>query len=523
VGRYLLVALPFALGLLAKPMLVTLPCVLLLLDYWPLGRFRTRGFARLLGEKLPLLALSALSCSITWYAQREGGAVGSLEAYPLTVRVSNALVAYGAYVGKAVWPIHLAAFYAHPGERVPVWTVVGAGLGLGVVTALAWWQRRRRPYLIVGWLWYLGTLVPVIGLVQVGMQAMADRYMYIPLIGLALMVAWGLADLADLVAWQPEGRVTVTGAVSLWLVCLTVLARLQVGSWSDSITLWEQVLRVDPESPEAQLNLANLWLKKGKAAKAADYGRQALKAQPDNGLLNSNLAAALDELGEYAEAEPYHRKAVQIAPGSALAHYRYGLHLAQQPEHLAEAAAELREALRLDPASAEAHYNLGLVLGFQRQPAEATVQLEKAVQLRPEAAPFHFRLAMLLQEQGRIPEAVAHYRRVLELDASLVEAADRLAWILATDSDPKVRDGAEALRLAHAVCQATGYRRPQPLDTLAAALAESGRFSDACEAARQAVALATEVTPDLVPPIRERLRLYQAGKPCHGDFRIPHQ
>jgi protein O-mannosyl-transferase len=519
-GRYLLVVGLLGLGLLAKPMLVTLPCVLLLLDYWPLGRFGACPFPRLLGEKLPLLALSALSCGITWYAQRAGGAVVSLEDYPLAVRVNNALVAYGAYVGKAVWPAHLAALYTHPGETLPPWEPAVAGLGLGPVTALAWWQRRRRPYLIVGWLWFLGTLVPVIGLVQVGMQAMADRYTYIPLIGLSLMAAWALADLAG---WTPEVRAALAAAAGLWLVCLTLLARVQVGYWGDSITLWEQVLRVEPESYVAQLNLTNLWLGEGHAAKAVEYARQALHAKPNDGLLNSNLASALDELGEHGEAEPYHRRAVQVAPNSALAHYRYGLHLAQQPEHLEEAVDQFSEALRLNPTSPDAYFNLGLALGFQRKPAEAIIQLGKAVRLRPKAAPFRFRLAMLLQEQGRISEAVAHYRRVLELDSSFAEAADRLAWILATDPDPKVRDGSEAVRLAHAACEATGYCRPEALDTLAAGLAESGQFSDACAAARQALARAAERDPDLVNPIRQRLRLYETGKPCHGNFRIPHR
>jgi Flp pilus assembly protein TadD len=519
-GRYLLAAGAFGLGLLAKPMLVTLPCVLLLLDYWPLRRFGVRPLHHLIGEKLPLLAMSAVSCGITWYAQREGGAVGSLEDYPLAARIGNALVAYGAYVGKAFWPVHLAAFYPHPGAALPAWKAVGAGVGLAAATALAWRQRRRFPYLIVGWFWYLGTLVPVIGLVQVGMQAMADRYTYIPLIGLSLMIAWGLADLA---AWRPEKRAALAWAAGLWLVCLTVLARVQVGYWADSITLWEQVLRVCPESYVAHFNLANLLIANGKAPLAVEHCREALKLKPDDGLLNSNLASALDEAGQREEAEVHHRLAVQFAPNAALAHHRYGIHLAQRPEHLAEAVEQFTEAIRLAPDFADAHFNLGIALGFEGKREESIARLQEAVRLREDSSPFHYRLAMGLQETGRTEEAAAHYRRALEIDPASAEAADRLAWILATDREATIRNGQEAVRLARQACEATGHRRPEPLDTLAAALAETGQFEHAVGAARQALALAPEVNPRLVKPIQERLHLYETGKPCHGDFRIPHQ
>ena len=255
-GRYLLILVCFSLGLMAKPMLVTLPFVLLLLDYWPLGRLRLKGPAaaaaspkpgpgvtikRLVWEKSPLFVISALSIVVTFYAQKEAGAISTLQTLPIANRLANAMVAYGSYLGKMFWPAHLAVFYPHPGHNLPIWQALAAGLALAVLTLLALRQARRHPYLLVGWLWYLGTLLPVIGLVQVGGQAMADRYTYVPFIGLFIVVVWGMADLAA--RWRAPKFLLPVGA-GVVLSALMVCTWVQVSYWRDSITLYEHTLEV---------------------------------------------------------------------------------------------------------------------------------------------------------------------------------------------------------------------------------------------------------------------------------------
>src|SRR3989442_4782799 len=240
--RYLVLAALFALGLMAKPQVITFPLVLLLWDYWPLGRVGStrefsnkvaqRGFSSLVIEKLPLIALSAASAIITMKAQSAGGAVRSEIEYPFAVRFGNALLAYARYLGKAVWPSHLAAMYPHPGESLQAWQAVAAALLLGFISAGVWAAPRRR-YLLVGWLWYLGTLVPMIGLVQVGGQAMADRYTYVPLVGIFVVAAWAVRDLTA--GWPVARRVAIAGA-ALALVGCAGVTWFQVGQWRDSET-----------------------------------------------------------------------------------------------------------------------------------------------------------------------------------------------------------------------------------------------------------------------------------------------
>jgi hypothetical protein len=274
-GRYLLILVSFSLGLMAKPMLVTLPLVLLLLDYWPLGRLSLRGLAaaapssasgprvvalkRLLWEKAPLFGLAILFSLVALYAQKEAGALWTGKTLPFAMRLANALVAYVSYLGKMWWPVHLAVLYPHPGPTLPLWQAVAAGLGLAALSCLAFWQSRRHPYLLVGWLWYLGTLVPVIGLVQVGRQAMADRYTYVPFIGVFIAVVWGLAALA---ARCRAPRFVLPVGAGVALSALAVCTWVQVGYWRDSIFLYEHTLEVTRSNPVIQNNLGEAWRRK---------------------------------------------------------------------------------------------------------------------------------------------------------------------------------------------------------------------------------------------------------------------
>ena len=286
VRRYLVVAALFALGLMAKPQVITFPLVLLLWDYWPLGRVGSthefsnkvaqRGFSSLVIEKLPLFALSAASAIITMKAQSAGGAVRSEIEYPFAVRFGNALLAYARYLGKAVWPSHLAAMYPHPGESLQAWQAVAAALLLGFISAGVWAARRRR-YLLVGWLWFLGTLVPMIGLVQVGGQSMADRYAYLPLIGLFVMIAWGVADWA-----QHKHLPTRWLGIPTVLVLLifSLLTHRQLAYWHDSITLWSHALEVTSRNFVAEDSLGGALVNEGEYEQAIPHFRSAVEIYP---------------------------------------------------------------------------------------------------------------------------------------------------------------------------------------------------------------------------------------------------
>jgi tetratricopeptide (TPR) repeat protein len=353
VGRYLLVFAALALGLLAKPMLVTWPCLLLLLDYWPLGRLRRGGPVPLrlvLAEKLPLFALAAVSCAVALFAQGRGGAIESLQEVPLGVRCANALVSYVAYLGMALWPAHLAPFYPHPGGALPWWQPAAAAVLLAGITALAAATAWRRPYLLVGWLWYVGTLVPVIGLVQVGDQTRADRYTYVPLVGLFLAAAWGLADLA---AHRPALRWPVIAAAVLGLAACFVCTVRQVGYWHDSQALWAHALRVTADNYVAENNLGLALLQDGRPEEAEGHFRAAVRFKATYARGYANLGLALDEQGKLAEAAACYSRALEIRPDLAATHNNLGIVLGKLGRG-DEAIAQLTEAVRLDPESAEA-------------------------------------------------------------------------------------------------------------------------------------------------------------------------
>jgi tetratricopeptide (TPR) repeat protein len=459
--------LTFALGLLAKPMLVTLPFVLLLLDYWPLGRMNGRFILHpssfILREKLPLFALALASCVVTFLAQRHGLAVAPLEAFPLAARLGNALLAYASYLGKTLWPMHLAVHYPHPGPAVSVAGAAAAGLLLAVLTALVLGPGRRRPYLAVGWLWFLGTLVPVIGLVQVGSQALADRYTYIPLIGLFLALTWGAADLAA--AWRlPRPYLIATAA--LVLSACGALTWVQVGYWKSSLHLWERAAAVSETDGLAHLNLGDCYRARGMFADAGRAYARAAEFGPGRPEPHAKLATVLADLGRPEQAAAEYRRAIDLDPKAAWLHFNRGSLLVQlgRPE---EAIAEFRAAGELDSASAWPHNNLGNLLRDQGRPEEALAEYRRAIDLDPDDALLHSNLGGLLQEVGRLEEALAEYRRALELGDEQawprLRACEQLAALRARLPDLVVgrdRPADNAERLAFAdLCRRPGERR----------------------------------------------------------------
>jgi protein O-mannosyl-transferase len=408
---YLLLVVVFTLGLLAKPMLVTLPLVLLLLDYWPLRRFDpVHSDPRVVLEKVPLLVLAALDSAITYSAQQRVGAVVSTAAIPFSDRLANAALAYAIYLGRTLLPVDLAAFYP---LHLPVplaWAAL-AGAGLLLISVAVLLAARRFPYLAVGWAWYLGTLVPVLGLVKQGEQSMADRFTYVPLIGVFIMLAWGLADLAAVRRWSPR-RLWVAAAAGLTACAL--LSIRQVGQWRDSTTLFRHALAVTSDNYLAHVNLGAALVAEGKIDEALPHFETALRIQPGFAKAHVNVGMALAALGDAAAASAAYEQALAIDPGSALAHYNLGVLRAQQGR-LDEAITEYRAALAADPDYVNAHNNLGLTLATLGRSTEAIEHYRAALAVQPDFAPAHSNLAVALEDAGQVDEALAHYQAAVQL------------------------------------------------------------------------------------------------------------
>jgi Tfp pilus assembly protein PilF len=484
VGRYAAVLGWFTLGLLAKPMLVTLPCVLLLLDYWPLGRLRSRPAAgaagegprvrQLLVEKVPLLALSVASSIVTLVVQSRGGAVSSLEAIPLGTRVANALTAYVAYLGKALWPAELSAHY--PLEAIPAWQWAGALVLLLGLTGLALGTVRRFPYLAVGWLWYLGTLVPVIGLIQVGTQSMADRYTYVPLIGIFVALVWAAGDLADRVRGI-SGWLRALAALVLAGCC--VASWLQVGTWKNTQTLFEHAIRVNPDNRLARRQLGQIYGEAGQLDQAIAQFREALRIAPDHARTHNNLGVMLRRQGRQDEA---------------IVHFQ--------------------EALRNEPDYAKAHSNLAAALGTRGDLDEALQHYETALRLAPHDTQTRCNLGLLLSQRGQYAAAMAQYREALRREPASVPGTCRLAWLIAVCPEPALRDGTEAVRLAERAAALERKKSPQVLDALAAAYANQARFAEAVPLAQEAAQLArAQQDQTWAAKIEERVELYRQRRP----------
>jgi tetratricopeptide (TPR) repeat protein len=492
--RYLGVCASMVAGLLAKPMLVTLPAVLLLLDYWPLRRLAVPGVetgerypvvsARIaILEKLPLLGLAVLSSVATLVAQSAGGAVQELVGLPLAARLGNAAVAYVTYLWKTIWPARLAVYYPHPaivdpdGATAQLVVGIAAATLLLLATALALRFAKSAPHAAVGWLWFLFTLVPVIGIVQVGNQALADRYTYLPLVGIYLAVVWTGHEFANR---RPRTRVALLAGSAIVVLALTAATSIQARTWRDSATLFRHAIRVTDDNYVAHVNLGNTFARAGELDSAEAQYREALRIEPDQ-------VEALHNLG--------------------------GILLQRGDPH--GAAAKYRAAIRLRPDYTDAHLHLGIALDFTGATRAALGHYERAARLDPDSHRAQEHLAGALARIGEDAEAARRYRRALGLRPDSLEAAHSLAWLLSTSPDASVRDGREALALARRCAEALGFGDPYALATLAAASAESGLFEDAVRWQRRAVDLAPEGARDL---FRDRLRLYLDGSPLREEL-----
>ncbi|MDY7093135.1 MAG: tetratricopeptide repeat protein [Acidobacteriota bacterium] len=444
-GRYGALLAAFALGLMAKPMLVTLPFVLLLLDAWPLRRlrgFETAGEAVLPGpaskealenkslwglvlEKLPLFALTAASSAITLAAQRAGGAVESFEALGLWGRLSNAAVGYLRYLGKLFWPQDLSLYYPLH-EVPPVWQALLALVLLAAVTAGAWLWRRQRPWLALGWLWFLGTLVPVVGLVQVGGQAIADRYTYVPSIGLGILLAGALTELA---ARRPPLRPAVLAGCAIVLAVLGWLTFLQAAYWENTFTLFERSIAVTEDNYLLQNNLGAAYTERGQPEKAVPLLEAAVATRPAYSEAHNNLGLAQLRRGQPEKAAASYRRALELEPRRTQVAINLGEALAAAGQ-LDEATAVLRRAVE-EGGGAQAHNNLGSTLAQSGNLAAALEQYRRALELDPDYASAHANRAQVLAAQGRLDEAAAAFRRSVELDPDNPQTLTNYATVLA--------------------------------------------------------------------------------------------
>ena len=449
-SRYLVVFAALAAGLAAKPMLVTLPAILLLIDYWPLGRvapghpFSSRAWTPLVVEKLPLLALSAASAIVTVMAQHSVEAIRDVEAVHLSTRVANAITSYWLYLVKTVWPVDLSPYYPYP-TSIPTVIVVAAAMALAGVTFLVVSLRARAPYSVVGWLWYLISLLPVIGLIQVGSQAMADRYTYLPLIGIFMLIAWGVADVATRRHVAPV--VLGTAAVAVVLL-LAIQARAQAHIWRDSVSLWTHALAVTPDNyfahgalgaallaradPTARQHLeAALTLRPDLADVHNDLGtllttrgeidagrrhlEDAVRLQPRFAEAHHNLGVALDRSGQSAAAIDHFQTALTINPALARTHNALGKLLAMGGD-AASALSHFNDAIRLSPDVSEVHHNAGLALATLGRHQDAILAFQEAVRLKPGSIESRHLLAVTLYREGRTADAARELRAILALD-----------------------------------------------------------------------------------------------------------
>ncbi|MGO9018456.1 MAG: tetratricopeptide repeat protein [Syntrophobacteraceae bacterium] len=485
--RYLAVLIFFALGLMAKPMLVTLPFVLLLLDYWPLQRLqaagsreqgarsekqdpklgqgplsankrklpkkptdqviaqssalspaasqkigreleafyarserspRTRSAVRvqsfalrpLLLEKIPLFALAALSCIVTYVAQKEGGSVVSIEGIRPGVRIANAFISYIIYIGKTIWPNNLAVFYPHPGS-LPLWQVFGAALLLIAVTFITIWEAERLPYLTVGWLWFTGTLVPVIGIVQVGAQAMADRYAYVPLIGLFIVAAWGIPELLKEWRYRKEALFVASALVLAYLLTVTWT---QVGYWNNSISLYDHSLKVTGNNDTILNNRGVAYRQLGNLRHAISDYDLAIEINPKNVEIYNNLGIAHGKLGDHRQAIEDFDRAVGIDPGHVEAHFNRGIAYDKLGK-LRQAIDDFDRVIEIDPEYVEAYFNRGVAYGKLGNQRRAIEDFDRVIGINPEDGRTYFNRAVAFGELGNRGQAIEDLKTAARL------------------------------------------------------------------------------------------------------------
>jgi len=542
--RYAAVILLFPLGLLAKNTLVTLPFVLLLLDWWPLKRMQPPTgavFGKLAREKIPLFAISAAASVATALIT---GDIPVGHQLPAWVRFENALITYVTYMGQMVFPVGLASPYPYPPNGASSWQAALALILLAAISAGVFVCRKKFPFLLVGWFWYLGMLVPLIGLMQISYYAHADRYTYLPGIGLAIAATWAVAEWSA--GWKFR-RAVSGGIMAVIITALMICARKQTSYWKDSVTLWnralsctsgnnfaaynmaialhdlgrlneavvyyQQALKMNTNDFQAECSLGTTLMEQGQPDKAIACFQKTLEIEPNYAQAHCNLGNALLQRGQTGEAVIHFQRAVAIQPDYAKARYDLANVLFDQG-HLDEAVGHYQKALETEPGFVEARYNLGNALLNLGRFDEAIAQFRTVLKMKPDYAGARNNLGAALMQSGRVTEATDEYRKALESQPDNVDALNNLAWSLATCPQASLRNGTNAVALAQKAVQLSGGENPLMLRTLAAADAEIGQYAAAMETARQALQLAARQKNDaLAATLQKELELYLMDTP----------
>ena len=526
---YVLALLFFAAGLLSKPMIVTLPFVLLLIDVWPLGRVKfgaskdnrisTRMVIRLIAEKVPFLLLAIVWSVITLIVQKEGGGLARMETVDAATRIATAIVSYAIYVWKTFWPDNLALFYPYS-RHLPWLAVLAAVTVLVAISAICIRRRNSSPFLLFGWLWFLGMLVPVIGILQIGGQARADRYTYLPQTGLIIALTWTALNLSR--SW-PHRRALLTGTAAIVLAVLAWRTWDRTAVWQDSESVWRETLAATRPNYTAHVQLCDALLRQGRIDEAIAEAEMAVRLQPNGVEGHSNLAIALSKKGDTENALSQWQRALDLKPNRPKLHYNIATILAEAGR-LDEAISHYEQELQIQPEFAEGHNNLGSALLRKGRLDDALVHFEKALAANPRLAKPRYNAATVLVQKGRAREAVDHLQQLLELDPSNadarvelgvawsqagrmdlainawektlesqpdnINAAYDLAWVHATFPEDAIRDGKKAVRLAEHALQLSGETNPRIYRLLAAAYAENDQFDKAIETAQRGSELA---------------------------------
>jgi len=509
--RYAAVTLFFILGLLVKPMLVTLPGLLLVLDYWPLGRWSARAWV----EKAPLFVVSAVCCVVTILVGRTAPGPPAV-IFPLSWRVGNALVSCVTYLRQMVFPTGLAVLYPFPGGGQPLWKVATSALFLAALSVWFFVRRKKEPYLLAGWLWYLGTLAPVLGVLQMGRESHADRYTYLPQIGIYILLTWALAE-------RLPRKVLGAAAIPV-IAALSVCAWVQTSYWKDSETLWRRDIAATPGQPSvlSRLDLGLALGNKGRYDEAIAEFNKALALDSDVFATRvmrrdcyGDLGLAYIQKNEPGEAVRNYRKALEIGPEAAQCRYNLGYALLRDGK-ADDAIPELRRALELKPEYPEALLNLGGALRAKGRVDDAILQYRKALEAWPDYPEANYDLGNALLQKGEVKEAVQCFKKTLQASPEFAPALNNLAWVMATSSDGSLRDAPLAIQLAAEASRLSG-RDADTLRTLAAAYASAGRFAEAVQTCAEAAkAASSQGDAARAAVIGKELEYYKAGSQWHA-------
>jgi tetratricopeptide (TPR) repeat protein len=519
--RYSLVLLAFAMGLMSKPIAVTLPFVLLLLDWWPLERIGVSGgqsppytssAKQILIEKVPLFAMSAVSSVITLIAQRSGGAVIALEKIPLGYRIANMFFSYIRYIGKTLWPDRLAVLYPHPHINPSGVTAIICALLFVLITVFSIDIGRRRKYIAAGWLWFLGALVPVIGLVQVGSQGIADRYMYLPMTGLLIIVAWGVKDF---VAHRPRWRIASAVSAGVILLSAIMLTRTQVRYWRNSITLFEHTLEVTENNAGAETMYGGALTDAGRYDEALLHLSNAVRINPLLPEARNSIGKVLINQGRFAEGIECFKELIRMKQDYAEGYYNLGTALGIQGKY-DEAIKNFARAIELNPEYPDAQKRMGTALLAAGRPKEAIEYLQKSLRINPYETVVYVSISIAYIKTGNYEQAFENWAKAEELQLNSDYVFNNPAWLIATAGDVSAEDANNAIEFAERACDKTGYNQANLLDTLAAAYAAGGRFDEAVTTAQKAIDAAKARGQDeLAGAIQKRIELYRAGQRYH--------